>query len=116
MADISKSATDWWLEIRTGIPFCLYYFGPFLSAEEAEDHAGGYLDDLIMEGAQKIWLIAKQCQPNQLTLELSRGKESARAAPRPAPHGELIGAEKQQLAVNYDFGGGGYCAMPQPQP
>lgn len=114
MAERSKPTTDWWLEIRTGIPCCLYYFGPFLTAEEAERHAGGYIDDLIMEGAQEIWLIAKQCHPTQLTFEFNPKNESDRVVPRSAPHSEPMGREKQRFAVNYNFGGGGYCAMPQP--
>ncbi|HBE16837.1 MAG TPA: hypothetical protein DDW51_04275, partial [Cyanobacteria bacterium UBA11367] len=43
-----------WVEIVTDNPKCTYYFGPFLSAQEAETAKGGYIEDLENEGAQGI--------------------------------------------------------------
>ncbi|ACK64654.1 Domain of unknown function DUF1816 [Rippkaea orientalis PCC 8801] len=59
----------WWVEISTTHPNCLYYFGPFDSAEEALSYQDGYVEDLREEGAQNITLYIKQCQPQVLTQE-----------------------------------------------
>lgn len=61
----------WWVEIWTAQPHCLYYFGPFNSAEEAKFYQGGYLEDLQAEGATGISIQIKQCQPHTLTQEFS---------------------------------------------
>jgi hypothetical protein len=66
-----KKELDWWLVIVTQVPCYIYYFGPFRNAWEAEHHTDGYLEDLILEGAQGLWLIAQQCQPTMLTIKLS---------------------------------------------
>ncbi len=57
----------WWIEIKTTIPQCLYYFGPFDSYEEAQLHLPGYIEDLIEEKAINILVSIKKCQPNNLT-------------------------------------------------
>ncbi|GAB4137466.1 MAG: DUF1816 domain-containing protein [Cyanobacteria bacterium J069] len=58
----------WWVEITTDAPRCTYYFGPFASATEAEALKGGYVEDLMQEGAQGIRLSVKRCKPTNLTI------------------------------------------------
>lgn len=58
----------YWVEITTDSPACIYYFGPFLTAREAEVAQAGYLEDLKGEGAQGISLTVKRCQPSELTI------------------------------------------------
>lgn len=58
----------WWVEIVTQDPSCTYYFGPFLSYEEAVDAKGGYIEDLEDEGAQGISVLVKRCKPTELTI------------------------------------------------
>ena len=59
---------DWWVEVSTSHPDCLYYFGPFDQAEEAESARPGYLEDLELEGAQGIQSQVKQCSPRMVTV------------------------------------------------
>ena len=58
----------WWLEIKTAIPCCTYYFGPFLSKKKAKISQYGYIEDLIQEKASGITVEIKQLQPKQLTI------------------------------------------------
>jgi hypothetical protein len=58
----------WWVEITTDSPRCVYYFGPFLSSQEAETEQPGYVEDLKQEGAQGIVVTIKRCKPTQLTI------------------------------------------------
>jgi hypothetical protein len=62
-------ALAWWIEVYTDYPRCLYYFGPFDSATEAESHQADYLEDLHQEGAENVLAQIKQCQPLNLTQE-----------------------------------------------
>lgn len=64
-------SSPWWVEILTNRPHCLYYFGPFESAKEAQDNQAGYIEDLQSEGADGIAVKLLQCQPQILTQELS---------------------------------------------
>lgn len=57
-----------WVEIITDSPRCTYYFGPFLSSQEAEAAKGGYIEDLEHEGAQGIKVSVKRCNPTNLTI------------------------------------------------
>lgn len=59
----------WWIEIVTANPRCTYYFGPFLSAKEAEAQKDGYMEDLEGEGAQGIKFEILRCKPGELTVE-----------------------------------------------
>lgn len=61
---------DWWVEIITLQPCCIYYFGPFESAAAAQLAEPDYLKDLNQEGAQGIVSQVKQCQPKCLTVVL----------------------------------------------
>jgi len=57
-----------WVEISTDSPKCTYFFGPFLTKEEATKTKDGYLDDLKGEGAIGIQYAIKQIKPTQLTI------------------------------------------------
>lgn len=58
----------WWVEIVTAQPKCTYYFGPFVSAEEAKRAESGYVEDLEKEGSKGIAVQVKWCQPQELTI------------------------------------------------
>lgn len=58
----------YWIEIKTEIPKCTYYFGPFLTEDEAQKTQGGYLEDLKGEGAIGIQLAIKKFKPQQITI------------------------------------------------
>jgi Domain of unknown function (DUF1816) len=64
----------WWVEIVTQNPRCTYYFGPFLSADDAKVAIKGYVEDLEMEGAQGIAVNVKRCKPNALTISEDLGE------------------------------------------
>lgn len=60
--------SNWWVEITTAKPICIYYFGPFSSFHEADAMQPGYIEDLLQDGSSIIQSIVKQCQPTQLTI------------------------------------------------
>ncbi|MFB2923364.1 MULTISPECIES: DUF1816 domain-containing protein [Aerosakkonema] len=68
----------WWIEIQTQSPRCTYYFGPFLSAKDAEAEIGGYQEDLKAEGAQVSAVLVKRCKPAKLTVEYETSERSNR--------------------------------------
>jgi Domain of unknown function (DUF1816) len=76
-ADHSQRTWGWWIELHTGRPECLYYFGPFSSAPEAEDSVQGYIQDLSEEGAENITVQVKLCRPRQLTSPSPQSSEIA---------------------------------------
>lgn len=57
----------WWIKIQTKAPKCVYYFGPFDSAQEAEASQLGYVEDLLGEGAQAIKTVVENTNPKTLT-------------------------------------------------
>lgn len=59
---------NWWIEMITSYPQCVYYFGPFVTYQEAETMRPGYVSDLLEEGVSTIQVIVNQCQPTQLTI------------------------------------------------
>lgn len=61
---------DWWIEIRTDNPSCLYYFGAFDSFATAVSVKDDYISDLLAEKATILSVEIKQCQPQQLTTVL----------------------------------------------
>ena len=63
-----KTQLAWWIEIRTEIPPCTYYFGPFDSLKEAKLSLHGYIEDLLGEKARGIKVELKRCQPQMLTI------------------------------------------------
>lgn len=58
----------WWIEIVTDAPKCIYYFGPFLTKQEAEMAQSGYIEDLEAEGVQNMTTQIKRCHPVELTI------------------------------------------------
>ena len=58
----------WWIEIKTTLPSCIYFFGPFDNFKEARGLQDGYIEDLVTEKAFGITVEIKQCQPNLLTV------------------------------------------------
>jgi Domain of unknown function (DUF1816) len=68
LSALERIGMAWWVEITTATPQCTYYFGPFLSSDEAIAHQPGYLEDLHTEGAHDIHAHVKRCRPIQLTV------------------------------------------------
>lgn len=58
----------YWIEIKTEMPRCTYYFGPFIGEKEAHGAKAGYIEDLEQENAQNITVVVKRCKPNVLTV------------------------------------------------
>lgn len=63
-----QTAGRWWVKIITETPHCIYYFGPFDRAREAELTQNGYIEDLEQEGAKGITVLILQDQPETLTI------------------------------------------------
>ena len=71
-----RSSEKWWVEIVTDLPRCTYYFGPFDTDKEASSNIPGYVEDLESEGAKRVSILIKRCQPSELTIcdsEFSEG-------------------------------------------
>ena len=70
-----RSPEKWWVEIVTDWPRCTYYFGPFDTDKEASSNIPGYVEDLESEGAKRLSIRIKRCQPSELTIcdEFSEG-------------------------------------------
>ena len=62
---------NWWIEIRTNNPSCIYYFGAFDSFTAAALAQYGYILDLQDEGAKIISVKIEKCEPQQLTIVIS---------------------------------------------
>lgn len=60
--------SSWWAEISTTSPYCIYYFGPFSTLNEAKVASPGYVEDLEGEGARDIGVVIRRCQPEVLTI------------------------------------------------
>ena len=58
----------WWVEIKTTIPDCIYYFGPFHCQHIARLSQDGYIEDLVEEKAHGITVELKRLQPKVLTI------------------------------------------------
>lgn len=65
---INHMGLAWWIEIKTTSPTCIYFFGPFLTHQEAQFALPGYIEDLETEQPQKINATVNRCQPSQLTV------------------------------------------------
>lgn len=65
---MDQTGLAWWVEIVTSDPKCIYYFGPFVTKQEAEIAQSGYIEDLEAEGAQDIRLQIQRCHPVELTI------------------------------------------------
>ncbi len=65
-----QSHMAWWVKIHTELPCCIYYFGPFDTAIEAQTDRGGYIEDLQSEFAQGMnTTIELLCPPQLLTID-----------------------------------------------
>lgn len=58
----------WWIEIVTDEPKCIYYFGPFVTKQEASMAQAGYIEDLEAEGAKNMTVQIQRCHPVELTI------------------------------------------------
>lgn len=72
----SRRLEKWWVEIVTDLPRCTYYFGPFDTDKEASSNTPGYLEDLESEGAKRVSIRIKRCQPSALTIYEDEFSES----------------------------------------
>ena len=82
---------EWWVEISTDSPKCVYYFGPFVGQSEADSAKRGYIEDLEKEGAEQIRVAVKRCKtPNKLTIydEATDSSSSLGSFPTPAFSGQ----------------------------
>jgi hypothetical protein len=64
----------WWVEVKTSAPRCIYYFGPFLTSQEAESAKAGYVEDIETEGAEGLSVSIYRCKPIDLTIADDLGK------------------------------------------
>jgi hypothetical protein len=71
----------WWIEVTTEAPNCTYYFGPYISASEAQAAETGFVEDLEQEGVRSIRAEVKRCKPAQLTIFDEREAKSASVTP-----------------------------------
>ncbi len=62
--------------MKTSAPRCIYYFGPFLTAQEAEAAKAGYVEDIENEGAEGLRVSILRCKPLTLTVADDLGKLS----------------------------------------
>lgn len=65
---LKNIAQQYWIEITTAKPSCVYYFGPFLTYKGAKLAQPGFIEDLETEHAQDIKAEIKRCQPQELTI------------------------------------------------
>lgn len=59
---------QYWIEVTTAKPSCIYYFGPFLTYQGAKLSQTGFIEDLENENAEDIKAEIKRCQPQELTI------------------------------------------------
>ena len=64
----------WWVEVKTSEPRCIYYFGPFLTSQEAKSAKAGYVEDIESEGAEGLIVSIQRCKPIDLTVADDLGK------------------------------------------
>ncbi|MEO1744259.1 MAG: DUF1816 domain-containing protein [Cyanobacteria bacterium J06629_9] len=60
---------DWWIEMVTASPQCVYFFGPFETIDKAACAEAGYTEDLNQEGAKVVKVtIEQRSTPGELTV------------------------------------------------
>ena len=69
MVQTQDSTLPWWVKILSTHPYCVYYFGPFNSQQEAVANQAGYIQDLEAEGSQGVTVEILQAEPAILTQE-----------------------------------------------
>lgn len=57
-----------WVKIVSDNPQCTYYFGPFLTVDEAQIAQAGYIEDIVGEGARVDKIEVMRCKPQDLTI------------------------------------------------
>ncbi|MBE7383885.1 MAG: DUF1816 domain-containing protein [Leptolyngbya sp. SIO1E4] len=65
---VRSNGFAWWIEVRTTIPICAYYFGPFESERDAQSNQHPYVEDLVQEKAKGITVEIIRCEPKELTI------------------------------------------------
>ncbi len=65
---VNSAGLAWWVEIVTETPSCIYYFGPFMKASNAQVSLPGYIEDLEKERAIGIRATLKRFKPQELTI------------------------------------------------
>lgn len=65
----------WWVKIDTTNPRCTYYFGPFLSQQNAKQAKAGYVEDLMAEQAQGISVTIMRGELKQKNLTIFEDQE-----------------------------------------
>ncbi len=76
ISGLTKLGLSWWAEVVTEQPKCIYYFGPFVSAREAQFSQAGYIEDLEQESAQIIAVRVRRGQPRELKIVAQEVQES----------------------------------------
>lgn len=76
ISSLTQLGLAWWVEIVTEQPKCLYYFGPFVSAKEAQFSQAGYIEDLEQESAQITVIRLRRDRPRELTIVAQEVQES----------------------------------------
>lgn len=76
ISGLTQLGLAWWVEIVTAQPKCIYYFGPFVSAKEAQFSQVGYIEDLEQESAQVITIRLRRGRPRELTIIAQEVQES----------------------------------------
>jgi Domain of unknown function (DUF1816) len=77
LSALERFGMAWWVEVKTEAPHCTYYFGPFVSSNDAVAHQPGYLEDLQREGAQGVHSEVKRCNPKNLTIVDGNGDKAS---------------------------------------
>ena len=73
ISSVKNSCSDilklsWWLKIKTVIPPCIYYFGPFSSKKKANSSQYDYVKDLLQKKAHGTTVEVKQIEPRELLI------------------------------------------------
>lgn len=68
LSNLEQLGLAWWIEVITNNPYCIYYFGPFGSIQQAQLYQAGYIEDLEQENAQIVSVMIQQQQPQYLTI------------------------------------------------
>lgn len=76
VSGLTQLGWAWWVEIVTEQPKCIYYFGPFVGAKEAQFSQAGYIEDLEQESAQVTAIRLRRGRPRELTIIAQEGQES----------------------------------------
>ncbi len=79
----------WWVKITTERPHCIYYFGPFATAVEADEAKAGYIEDLEGESAEGIQVAIERCRPTHLTIDYETDRVDSNIETKASMSGQL---------------------------